>query len=85
MSVTKATGEQTTNLAIYLQSQAVTPEQSIQWLKAKSYTVRSTHFEAVRVANIIQGINIGIHMATPTPKKARARKPVYSQADEIPF
>jgi len=80
MLITKATGEQTTNLAIYLHSKSITPEQSIQWLKAKSYTVRSTHFEAVRVANIIQGINIGIRMATPAPKKTRARK-----TDEIPF
>ena len=85
MLVTKATVAQTNTLAIYLHSKSITPEQSIEWLKAKSYTVRGLHFEGARVASTIQGIIIGLRMVTPAPKKTRARKPVYSQTDDIPF
>ncbi len=85
MLVTKATVEQTNTLAIYLHSKSITPEQSLSWLKDKSYTVRGLYFEGARVASTIQGILIGIRMATPAPKKTRARKPAYSQTDEIPF
>lgn len=54
---TKATVEQTAQLATWLDSQGVTPEQSMSWLKSKHYVVKDISYNATRVATYIAGRN----------------------------
>ena len=69
--ISRATVEQSTKLAVYLHSQGLSPEQSVQWLKSKHYAIRDTRFDVVKVASVIAGINIG--MALPRPRKSKAK------------
>lgn len=69
---TKASIEQTLALATFLFNKGLTAQESLAWLKSKSYTVKGVEFQATSVAYAIAGIVIGVSL--PKAPKSKAKK-----------
>ena len=94
--VAKATVQQTHEVGQWFFDQDYSPEQVMEWLKSKSYTIRGVRFNAAYIANYVAGARFASALvAAPKPKaKAkRAAKPKAAKApvttvandDEAPF
>ena len=55
---TKASWEQTTQLAINLHNTGLTADKIVPHLKTVKYTVNGVHYNAVNVAGIVQGMQV---------------------------
>jgi len=83
---TKASWDQTTQLAINLHNNGLTANKIVPHLKAVKYTVNEVHYNAVNVAGIVQGMEIveaymQEHKATTVPSIESAIKLVNTGID----
>ena len=74
--VAKATVQQTHEVGQWFFDQDYSPEQVMEWLKSKSYTIRGVRFNAAYIANYVAGARFASAVIATTKPKARAKRAV---------